>query len=260
MRRSSSRFLWFVLVPMAALVVWAWYYAGVLARREAGLAREVAALRGELAQGGFESDAAAINARRARLLLESLKLRDVVQVARRLEADELMQTYAGRPFQLIEFERERAAVALGIRTRAVPAKVRIDESAFEVLSDKSESPAQPRRRWAQLVLAREAALRAVAAGVASYEALPVPAVREMRAGETSPVISEEVLFSVRVTGASARVQAFVEYLALGEKPADLRFAIEHLVLRKDGTAAPDQASATVVLAGLLSPAKPEDAP
>jgi septal ring factor EnvC (AmiA/AmiB activator) len=49
MRRSSSRFLWFVLAPMAALVVWAWYYAGVLARREAGLAREVAALRSELA-------------------------------------------------------------------------------------------------------------------------------------------------------------------------------------------------------------------
>lgn len=260
MRLSSKRFLWLVLAPMAALVLWAWYYAGVLARREAALAREVAALRGELAQGGFEADAAAVEARRARLLAERLKLREVVEAAHRLEADELMQAYAGRAFQLIEFERERAAIAQALRAKAGGAGVRVGETAFEVLSDKTESPAQPRRRWAQLVLAREAAARAIAAGVATYEALPVPAVREMRAGETSPVIAEEVLFSVRVTGVSARVQAFVEYLALGEKPADLRFVIEHLVLRKDGTAAPDQASATVVLAGLLSPAKPEVAP
>lgn len=260
MRRSSPRFLWLVLAPMAALVLWAWYYAGVLARRDTALAREVVALRGELAQGGFEADVAAINTRRTRLLAETGMLRDVVQTAHKLEDDALMQDYAERPFQLIEFERERAAIALAVRTQAVAAAVRVDESAFAVLSDKTESPAQPRRRWAQLVLAREAAARAIASKVATYEALPVPAVREMRATQTSPVIAEEVLFSVRVTGPSARVQAYVEYLALGEKPADLRFVIEHLVLRKDGTAAPDQASATVVLACLLSPAKPEDTP
>lgn len=260
MRRFSPRFLWLVLAVLVALVLWAWYYAVVLARREAVLIREVETLRGELAKGGFEADVAALKARQARLLSEKAMLREVIDASHGLERDALMQAYAGRPFQLIEFERERASISLAVRERAVKAAVKINESAFEVLSDKTESPAQPRRRWAQLVLAREAAVRAVAAGVASYEALPVPAVREIRAGQATPVIAEEVLFSVRVTGASARVQAFVEFLALGNGRDDPRFVIEHLVLRKDGTAAPDQASATVVLAALLSPVNPETLP
>ncbi len=252
-RLSSARVFWWGLVPAAALVLAAWYYSGVLGRREAGLEREAAGLRAELRGGGFEFETEAIARRHALVRAEAGRLSDFATSARALHDDVLVREHAGRPFQLIEFERERAAVAQAARDAANRAGVRLDASAFEVLADNTESPSQPRRRWAQLAIAREAVARAIAAKVASYEALPVPAVREIRLEKTSPVLAEEILFTVRVTGESARVQDFVEYLALGATSADLRFFIEHLVLRKDGTNAPDQASATVVLAGLLPP-------
>jgi hypothetical protein len=259
-RLASSRVLIWGLAPAALLLLAAWYHAGVLGRREAGLEREAAALRNGLAREGFSSDAAALRVRLARLHAETDLLRGIVASAHRLGEDELVLEHAARPFQLIEFERERAAIAQGLREGAAAAGVKLDPTAFGVLADNTEGAVQPRRRWAQLALAREAALRAVAAKVATYEALPVPAVREVRPEKNAPVLAEEVLFSVRVTGDSARVQAFVEYLALGRDAGDLRFLIEHLVLRKDGTAAPDQASATVVFAGLLTPAAPDSAP
>lgn len=255
MRLSSPRLLFWVLAPAAGLMLAAWWQVGGLARREAEVSARVARLRGDLTQGGFSSDVAVVRARLARLQAETELLRSFADLRQGLAQDPLVRDHAERTFQLIEFERERASVAQALRERAAAEGVKLDASAFEVLADNSESPAQPRRRWAQLALARQVAARAVAAKVATYEALPVPAVREMRVDKNSPVLLEEILFSVRVTGDSARVQDFVEYLALGVEPTDLRFVIEHFVLRKDGTAAPDQASATVVLAGLLPPAE-----
>ncbi|MBC8011589.1 MAG: hypothetical protein H7067_16005 [Burkholderiales bacterium] len=260
MRPASPRVLWGLLVPAAVLVLAAWQGSGALGRREAALAREAAGLRAELVAGGFEFSAPDIEQRRARVLAETLRLRESAEGGRALHADPLVREHAGRAFQLIEFERERAAAAQTLREQATAAGVKLDASAFEVLADNSESPQQPRRRWAQLAVARTVAARAVAAKVATYEALPVPAVREIRVAENSPVLAEEILFSVRVTGASARVQDFVEQLALGAGEGDLRFFIEHLVLRKDGVTAPDQASATVVLAGLLPPDETAPAP
>jgi hypothetical protein len=260
MRLSSPRVFWGLLVPAAVLVLAAWQAVGALGRREAALAREAARLRAELIAGGFEFAAPAIEARRAQVLAEAHRLRESAESGRALHADPLVRDHAGRPFQLIEFERERAAAAQAVREQAAAAGVKLDASAFEVLADNSESPLQPRRRWAQLAVARAAAARAVVAKVATYEALPVPAVREIRLEKNSPVLAEEILFSVRVTGDSARVQDFVEQVALGAGETDLRFFIEHLVLRKDGVTAPDQASATVVLAGLLPPVATEAAP
>lgn len=256
MNFASTKLFWRVLAPAAVLLLAAWWQVGALVRREAALAAEIQSLRAELSHGGFEADAAAIASRRELAVKETETLRYFTEFSRRLAADPLVRLSAGRPFQLIEFERERAAVAQDLRERASAAKVKLDASAFEVLADNSESPAQPRRRWAQLALAREVAARAVAAGVGTYEALPVPAVRELRVAKSTPVLAEEILFAARVTGESASVQAFVEYLALGVEPHDLRLIVEHLVLRKDGISAPDQASATVVVAGLLSPVEP----
>jgi hypothetical protein len=255
MNLASTRLFWRVLAPAAVLLLAAWWQTGALARREAALAAQVGSLRAELSRGGFEFDAAAIAARRDQAVKEAETLRYFTEFSHRLAADPLMLHSAGRPFQLIEFERERAAIAQDLRERATAAKVKLDASAFEVLADNSESPAQPRRRWAQLALAREVADRAVAARVGSYEALPVPAVRELRAAKSTPVLADQILFAARVTGESASVQAFVEYLALGVEPDDPRLLVEHLVLRKDGISAPDQASATVVVAGLLPPAE-----
>lgn len=255
MNFSSTKLFWRVLAPAAVLLLAAWWQVGALARREAALTAEAEALRSELSRGGFESDATSIASRRELAIKETEALRYFTEFSRRLAVDPLVQRSVGRPFQLIEFERERAAVAQKLRERATAAKVKLDASAFEVLADNSESPAQPRRRWAQLALAREVAARAVSAGVGTYEALPVPAVRELRVARSTPVLADEILFSARVTGESASVQAFVEYLALGVAPDDLRLIVEHLVLRKDGISAPDQASATVVVAGLLSPAE-----
>lgn len=254
MKTASSNLFRFALVPAAALLLAAWWKAGALERRADGLAAEAATLRAELAGAGLEFTEAEIAARRDGVGREAEALRRLAGFSRSLAADTLVAGAADRPFRLIEFERERAAVAQGLRERAAAAKVALAPSAFEVLADSSESPPQPRRRWAQLALARETASRAVAAGVAGYEALPVPAVREIRADKASPILAEEVLFCARVTGTSASVQAFVEHLALGAAPEDMRLIIEHLVLRKDGTSAPDQASATVVVAALLPPA------
>jgi hypothetical protein len=255
-RLSSPRVLGWVLVPAAVLIVAAWWRTGALARNEVALEREAARLRAELAAGGYSTDAARVRARADRLREETELLRSLAVSAQGLGRDPLVADHVSRPFQLIEFERERAAVAQAAREQAAAAGVKLDASAFEVLADNSESPPQPRRRWAQLALARQVAARAIAAKVGTYEALPVPAVREMRVEKSSPVLVEQILFSVRVTGDSARVQDFVEYLALGTGPEDLRLVIEHLVLRKDGIAAPDQASATVVLAGLLAAPEP----
>jgi hypothetical protein len=254
MNFSSPKLFWRVLVPVALLLLAAWWQAGSLARREAALAGETAVLRGELSRGGSGFEADDIATRREQTAGETEALRYFKDFSSRLAADPLVQSTNGRPFQLIEFERERAAIAQEVRERATAAKVAINASAFEVLADNSESPAQPRRRWAQLALAREVAERAIAAGVGTYEALPVPAVRELRVARSTPVLADQILFSARVTGESSKVQAFVEYLALGVDADDARLIVEHLVLRKDGISAPDQASATVVVAGLL-PAK-----
>jgi hypothetical protein len=251
MNLSSPKLFWRVLVPATLLLLGFWCYADSLARREAKLASEASALRGELARGGFGFEATDIAKRREYMVGETEALRYFTRFSSRLAVDPLVLNSNGRPFQLIEFERERAAIAQEMRERATAAKVAINASAFEVLADNSESPAQPRRRWAQLALAREVAARAIAAGVGTYEALPVPAVRELRVAKSMPVLADQILFSARVTGESSSVQAFVEYLALGVGADDTRLIIEHLVLRKDGISAPDQASATVVVAGLL---------
>lgn len=253
MNLSSPRVFWWILVPALCLLLLAWGQTRALDSRSAALAREADSLRAELARDGFATDADTLRARRDAVLAELDALRGYASLSRRLADDPLLRDHSARPFTLIEFERERAAAAENLRARAAAAKVKLAPSAFEVLADNSESPAQPRRRWAQLALAREVASRAVAAGVAAYEALPVPAVREFRAEKTSPVLAEEILFAARATGDSARVQAFVELLALGAAKDDPRLLIEHLVLRKDGVAAPDQASATVVVAALLPP-------
>ncbi|MCU0792745.1 MAG: hypothetical protein MUE42_07825 [Opitutaceae bacterium] len=260
MRLASPQFLFWVLLPAAVLVLAGWWHAADLARREEALDRQARELRAELGKGGYTYSADTIRARLKSLEAETEMLRVVREEAASLARDALVRDLGERPFQLIEFERERATLSADAQAAAERAKVKLDASAFEVLADNTESPSQPRRRWAQLALAREAAARAIAAKVTTYEALPVPAVREVRTSVDGPVIADQILFSVRVTGASARVQEFVEYVALGVAPSDLRFVIEHFVLRKDGTTAPDQAAATVVFAGLLPPLNPSSAP
>jgi hypothetical protein len=256
MNLASPRVFWWVLLPALVLLLAAWRQVSVLGGREAALASEAAALRASLARDGFEDDADSLVARRDFARADAATLRHYAAPSFRLADDPLVRESAARPFTLIEFERERAAAAEGLRTRATAAQVSLAPSAFEVLTDTTEAPAQPRRRWAQLALAREVASRAVEARVATYEALPVPAVREVRAERGAPLVAEQILFSARVTGDSARVQAFVELLALGAAPESPRLLLEHLVLRKDGVAAPDQASAMVVVSTLLPPAPP----
>lgn len=257
MNLASPRVFWWLLLPAVLLLLATWSQVRALGAREAALTSEAAALRTGLARDGFEPDAQTLRARRERALGEAITLHDYTAFSRRLAEHPLVRDAATRPFTLIEFERERAASAEAARTRAAAAKVALAPSTFAVLADNSESSEQPRRRWAQLALAREVVDRAIAARVATYESLPVPAVREIRAEKSSPALAEEILFAARVTGDSARVQAFVEFLALGAAKDDPRLLIEHLVLRKDGIADPDQASATVVVAALLPPATPD---
>lgn len=252
-RLASPRVFWWLLLPALVLLLLVWRQTLSLGARERTLAAEAAALRSTLARDGFEASADVIQARRDHVLAEIATLREFTAFSRRLADDPLVRDAAARPFTLIEFERERAAIAESLRARADAAKVKLSPSALEVLADNSEASARPRRRWAQLALAREVASRAIAAEVAGYEALPVPAVREIRAEKNSPVLADEILFAARVTGDSARVQAFVELLALGSEPDQPRLLIEHLILRKDGVSEPDLASATVVVAALLPP-------
>lgn len=252
MNLASGRLFWAGLLPATLLVLGAWYQAGVLARREAALAREASGLREELRRDGFSPTAAEMEKRTAQVRADEAWLRELADAGRGLAGHAVVRGHAGRPFQLIEFERERASAAFAAREKASAAGVTLDASAFGVLADTSESPARPAWRWAQLAMAGEAADRAVAAKVSAYEALPVPAVRRIRMDKNAPVLADEILFAVRVTGESAAVQAFVEGLALGGE-GGIRFFLEHLVLRKDGTSAPDRASATVVISALLPP-------
>jgi hypothetical protein len=260
MQLASAQFRNRVLLPITALLLAAWVVSGLLMRKDADLARQSEAVRKELRAGGFEPDAGRIEERTAAVRLDTEKLREYMEAGRMLAADKLVRERGTQPFQLLEFERERADAEAAALQAASAAGVKVEPSAFAVLADTSESPLQPRRRWAQLALARETVRRAITAKVATYEALPVPAVREIRLDAGSPVLADEILFSVRVTGDSARVQDFVESIALGGGKDDARFFIEHIVLRKDGTQAPDQASATVVLAALLPPLPREESP
>lgn len=264
MNLASPRVFWWLLLPALVVLLFAWNHVRALDARVARLSSEAAALRADLAREGFEPDAAALDARRDRALAEAATLRDYAGFSQKLADDPLVRDAAARPFTLIEFERERAAADAALRARASAAKVTLAPSTLGILADTSESPAQARRRWAQLALAREVADRAIAAQVSTYEALPVPAVREIRAEKTSPVLADEILFAARVTGDSAHIQAFVELLAFGADATQPRLLLEHLVLRKDGVREPDLASATVVVAALLPPepaaAAPADTP
>jgi len=253
MRLASPRVFWFALLPAAVLVLAAWLRAGTLARRHSTLAGEITRLRAELAAAGFEPTAEALREREDFLRRETAGFRSYTEQTGRLARDPLVRDHENLPFQLIEFERERANLAQRARDAATAAKVKLAPSAFDILAADSAEAARPRHRWAQLAVAREIAARAITARVGTYEALPVPAVREVRTAKDQPVLTEQILFSVRVTGDSARVQDFIELLALGAAPEDLRFVFEHLVLRKDGTSAPDLASATVVVAAFLPP-------
>lgn len=253
MRPGSPHYLGFVLLPVAVVLIAFWRYSAGLETRASDLAREARALRAELAAAGHTGSALRIEARRDQVLAESEALRGLTAAAERLGENPQVRDRASAPFRLIEFERERAAVAAELKEQAAAAGVKLDPSAFGVLADASENGAGARRRWAQLALAREVAGRAVAAKVASYEALPVPAVREIRTGRDLPMLAEEILFTAKVTGPGARVQEFVELLALGAAPGDPPLMIEHVVLRKDGVEQPDLASATVVVAALLAP-------
>lgn len=253
MNLASPRVFWWLLLPALVLLLLAWSRIRALDTRAAALASETASLRAELARDGFEPDATTLRERRDRVLAETATLRDYAAFSQKLADDPLVREAAVRPFTLIEFERQRALVSESLRARAQAAKVKLGPGTLEVLADKSESPARPRHRWAQLALAREIADRAITAQVAAYEALPVPAVREIRADANSPVLADEILFAAQVTGDSAHVQAFVELLALGGAPEGPRLLLEHLVLRKDGVSQPDLASATVVVAALLPP-------
>lgn len=252
MNFASGRFFGWFLLPATLAVLAAWYQSGVLARREAGLAKEAAGLREELRREGFSPTAEEMRQRIGRVRADEAWLRELADAGRGLAGHPVVRDHAGRPFQLIEFERERASAAFAAREKATAAGVTLDASAFGVLADTSESPARPDWRWAQLAMASEAAARAIAAKVSGYEALPVPAVRRIRMEKNSPVLADEILFSARVTGESAAVQAFVEGLVSGGE-GGIRFFLEHLVLRKDGIATPDRASATVVFAALLPP-------
>ncbi|RRJ94544.1 hypothetical protein Ga0100231_009455 [Opitutaceae bacterium TAV4] len=272
MHLHSQRLFYAVLVPLAVLLIVAALAYRPLVNREATLDQQLAELQATLIRTGHGADPAGLERQAGELARETTQLRAIATQSHSLDRAPLVVTYGDQPFQLIEFEQQRAAATAAATAAADKAGVKLAASAFDVLSDTVPTPtatataaatppppADPRRRWAQLALARLVANHAIAARVATYEALPVPAVREMRLNPGSPILAVEVLFSARVTGKSDRVQAFLEQLALGSpspdgKPtvADDHLLIEHLVLRKEGTAATDDSSATVVVAALLS--------
>lgn len=254
---SSQRFFYIILLPLAVLLVAAWLVCRPLVRREAELDRQLADLQASLANVGHGADSAGLERQAEALAADTARLREIIRQACSLDGAPLVVKYGAQPFQLIEFEQERAAASAEVRAAATKAGVAIADSAFGVLNDVVPPGLadQSRRRWAQLALARIVADQAVAAKVTSYEALPVPAVREVRLDAASPALVVEVSFGVRVTGSSARVHGFLEQLVLGKSPEkpDVRVFLEHVVLRKEGAAAPDAASATVVVSALLSP-------
>ncbi|AHF93194.1 hypothetical protein OPIT5_26235 [Opitutaceae bacterium TAV5] len=282
----SQRFFYAIVVPLVVVLLALAIAHRPLVRREADTDRQLAELKAALVNVGHGADPAELKRQADALARETAVLRDIAAEARSLDRAPLVRAHTDDSFQLIEFEQERAAATQAARAAAAKAGVKLADSAFDILSDASLSPPQPRRRWAQLELARIICDHAITAKVATYEALPVPATREMRLDAGGPLLAVEILFSARVTGKSDRVQAFIEQLALGtpaakdeqkQKSADAtdtatdddgaaagddkgvavpasdhRVLIEHLVLRKEGTAASDEASATVVVAGLLS--------
>lgn len=260
MRFYSQRFFYTLLVPLAVLLLVTAIAYRPLVNREAELDRQLAELQSVLIRAGHGADPAGLERQSGELSREAAQLRAIAAQSHSLDRAALVVTYGDKPFQLIEFEQERAAASQAARAAAAKAGVKLADSAFDVLAETG-SPAEPRRRWAQLALASLVAHHAIEARVASYEALPVPAVREMRLDPASPIVAVQVLFSARVTGKSGRMQAFLEQLALGspsDKPtvSDDHLLVEHLVFRKEGTAATDDSSATVVVAALLSPAPP----
>lgn len=250
----EGRALWFGLLPACMLAAGLWVFTNRLESEAAGSLARAEALRGQLRANGAEGDAPAIERAAALHAAEAEELRDITAASTTLQNDPLVRDHEGVPFQLIDFERERVAAASLVRDGAKASGTRVSDSAFDVLADTTPTVSNPRHRWAQLALAKTAALRAVRAKVATYEARTVPAVREFREGSDRPALAEQVLFSVRVTGSSAAVQEFVELLALGEQPTEPRVFLEHLVLRKEGVEAPDLVEATIVFGSLLRPA------
>ncbi len=248
---SHPRVFYAVIVPAAMILAFAWIAHRSLASREASLDARIGRLHDELTRRGIATDPVSLDERTRDLARETDELRALSGRGLTLARDPLVASHATRPFQLIEFEQERTAAARAAQAAATQAGVKIDALAFDVLADTTESPAQPRRRWAQLALARLVVDRAIDARVATLEMLPVPAVRELRLDTGAPVLAEEILVSVRVTGPGARVQAFLEHLILADPANPL--LLEHFILRKEGTASTDLASATVVVAGLLPP-------
>ncbi len=247
--------LYAVILPAAlGLAALAWLVHGPLVAEEAALDRTIGELQADISRQGLGPDAAGLEQRARHHEIETEELRALVAAGRVLDRDSLVVEYASRPFQLIDFEQAKVAAFGTLQTEADAAGVKIVDSGYYVLADAAAGRDQPRSLWAQLALARLTAKRAIAAKVATYEATVLPAPRSLRLEPNGPVIVNKIRLMVRVTGASDRVQGFLEHLALGgEADGDGPLFIEHVVLRKEGTGAPDLASATVVVVGLLSP-------
>lgn len=249
------RFFPWVIVPGAvALVLAAWVGYGPMEAREQRLAADMARVKGELAAAGLGEDPGDLVEWVARLEGEALRLRALAAEARTLDQAPLVLAHGDQPWQLITFEQERAGSSAVALAEAGAAGVKIVEGGFGVLAEARVEGESPRRRWAQLALAKQVIAQAIAARVTEYEALEVQAGLDWRESETGPLWAEEVRLVVRVTGPADRVQAFFEFVVLAGGASRVLW-LENVVWRKEGTAAVDHTSATVVVVGLLSPAR-----
>jgi len=284
----SKRFFYIILLPLATALVVIALLCAPLIQRESALDKELAELQARLKNSGYGANVDELNKQVEMLAAETARLQEIALQSCVLDKVPLVVKYAAEPFQLIKFEQEKAAIAAETGSAAAKAGVKFADSAFNVLNGTTANGAPPatpatsatstttsapainfspqnpndfpRRRWAQLALAQLIASHAIAAKVATYEALPVPLVKEIRLEPTSPAIAVEVQFCVKVTGKSAQISDFIEQVTLGktsEKSDAIseHLLIENVLLRKEGVAATDNASATLLIAAFLSAPK-----
>jgi hypothetical protein len=254
-RLDQRRIFYAAAIPgTVVLLAIAWITYRPLSAREAALDAEIASRTAELASRGFGLTPDAIGIEAGVVEAEVETLRAIASRGRALDRAPLVMERGGQPFQLLEFEQERAAAAGRLQARAEQAKVKLEDGGLEFLGEASIGRDRPRALWAQLALAEQAIGAALASGVQSVEPLVALSPRELRANAEDPPVAEEISIALRVIGTSATVQSFIERLSLGDGAADLLrpLLLDRLVLRKEGTENQDRVSANLVVTGLLT--------
>jgi hypothetical protein len=134
-----------------------------------------------------------------------------LSVSNRIRIDAALEKNLKAPFQLVEFEIERATRSDQLLQLAAAKKLKIPQAPFEELPDYTEEIAEPHLLWGRLAIAYHALITAIDAGVDSVDSVGSFKIRRHGADET---YLDEITFEMTLTGPMSKVAVFLKALSM----------------------------------------------